>query len=122
MAFFGETEHFSGKMELCLLVLRPDADFRFIKRSMPLLVTKPFRMNDAIGLDKAETGYNLLMELKCIHQMLNFFIFTLVCLRLAFIRCLGELYHKYLRKLRFIIKFCGKLADQPGSVVVQVRC
>ena len=35
-------------------------------------------MNDAIsfcysvGLDKAETGDNLLMEMKCIHQMLNF--------------------------------------------------
>ena len=54
----------------------------------PIFVNKPFLTVDAnlgnqafqngryyicvsLGLDKIETGYNLLMELKCTHQMLN---------------------------------------------------
>ena len=46
----------------------------------------------ASGLYKLETGYNLLMEY---NKLTNYVIvpFTLVCLRLAFICKLGQLYH-----------------------------
>ena len=62
------------------------ADFRFVdgpchfQRSMPSLVTKPFKMDDAIsalvqlGLDKVETGYNLLMELNVLTKCLFVYI------------------------------------------------
>ena len=50
---------------------------RFRKRSILLLAIKPFRVDGAIsglislGLDKVETGYNLLMEFKFTYQMLS---------------------------------------------------
>ena len=50
---------------------------RFRKRSIPLLAIKPFRVDGAmsglisLGLDKVETGYNLLMEFKFTYQMLS---------------------------------------------------
>ena len=57
--------------------------FPFRKRSMPYLTVNALIGNQAfqngwcficliLGLEKIETGYNLLMELKCTHQMLNF--------------------------------------------------
>ena len=106
---------------ICNVVGSP---MRFRKRSIPLLAIKPFRVDGAIsglirlGLDKVETGYNLLMEfLNLLTKCLVVHLYALVCLQLAFI-CLGQLSHWYLRKSRFISKFCGNLADQPGSVVV----
>ena len=102
--------------------------FPFRKRSMAFLTVDAVIGNQAfqngrchicfsLGLDKAGTGYNFLMELNTLTKCL--FIFTTACLRLAFIWCLGQLYHKYLGKQRFIIKFCGDLAVQPGSAVVR---
>ena len=35
---------------------------------------------------------------------------------------LGQLYHQYLRKSHFIIKFCRNMADEAGSVVVKKGC
>ena len=41
---------------------------------MPSLVTKPFKMDG--GLDKVETGYNLLMELTALTKLLIVYIHT----------------------------------------------
>ena len=57
--------------------------FPFRKWSMPFLTIDEIIGNQAfqngkcyicfsLGLDKLEAGYNVLMELKCTHQMLNF--------------------------------------------------
>ena len=57
--------------------------FPFCKRSMPFLTVDAITGNQAVqngqfyicfslGLDKVETGRNLLMELKCTHRMLKF--------------------------------------------------
>ena len=69
--------------------------FPFRKRS---LVTKPFRINDAtsalVGLDKVETG--IICWWSKMHSALTKFLIvhinTAVCLRLALIWCLGQLY------------------------------
>ena len=66
----------------------------------------------SLGLDRVETAHDLLLEYNVPNALM--FIFTLLCLRLAFIWWLGQLYHWYLRKSRLIIKFCGDLADQPS--------
>ena len=60
----------------------PRALISFRKRSMPFLTVNTLIGNQAfqngcyicfsLGLKKVKTGYNLLMELKCTHQMLNF--------------------------------------------------
>ena len=55
----------------------------FRKQAMPFLTVNSIIGNQAfqngrcyicssLGLDKVETDFNLLMELKCTHQMLNF--------------------------------------------------
>ena len=41
--------------------------------------------------------------------------YSLVCLRLSFICWLGRICLQYVRKVCFIIKFCGNLADSHGS-------
>jgi len=46
---------------------------------MPLLVTKPFKMDDAISaltLDKLETGYNLAMGLNALTKCLIVYTHT----------------------------------------------
>ena len=70
--FFARRNKTKSHHPMCSSVRRRWFPFR--KRSMSLLVTKPFRMDDAIslGLHKVKTDYNLLMKLKCTHQMLNF--------------------------------------------------
>ena len=67
----------------------------------------------SLGLDKTKTGYNLLMELKCTNKTLNFSYshwFACSSFYLSFGSTLSLIFKK--------IAFCGKLADQPGSVMV----
>jgi len=65
----------------------------------------------SLGLvEKVKTGHNLLMEIKCLNSQIHT---GLLAGRLFLL--FGATLHWHLRKSRFVIKFCGKLADQPGS-------
>ena len=61
----------------------PRRNFPFRKQAMPFLTVDAIIGNQAfknercyifssLGLDKVRTDFNLLMELKCTHQMINF--------------------------------------------------
>ena len=51
----------------------------------------------SLGLDKVETGYNFLMELKALTKCLIVYIHTGL-LAVSFYLMFGQLYHKYLGK------------------------
>ena len=75
--------HFGDKTLSLSAEVVPRRLFPFRKQAMPFLTVDAIIGNQAfqngrcyicscLGLDKVKTDFNLLMELKCTHQMLNF--------------------------------------------------
>ena len=65
-----------------------------------------------------ETGHNLLMDLNAVTKCIIVHIQTSLLAVNSFYLFVGSVLSPLFRKVTFIIKFCGSLVDQPGSVVV----